>query len=75
MEIAADYVPSFRDDTLAAARQILPATTALFLGADGTVSPPLKAEQWDSMAEAMAAVGLVPEGTDGAAAMTDEFSG
>ena len=74
LTIAADYIPSFRGDTLATARIILPATTALFSGADGTVSPPLDPTQWTAMAVAMESVGLIPSGTDEMAAYTNQYS-
>jgi NitT/TauT family transport system substrate-binding protein len=61
---AADYIPSFRGEAVDTARQVLPATTALFVGADGQISPPLDPAQWQAMAQAMAQVGLIPEGTD-----------
>jgi len=75
LTIAADYIPSFRGDTLATAKLVLPATTALFLGPDQTVSPPFDPAQWTQMADAMAAVGLIPEGTDPVAAYTNQYTG
>jgi NitT/TauT family transport system substrate-binding protein len=74
LDIAAQYIPSFRGDTLETAKQVLPATTALFVGADGTVSPPFVAAEWTAMATAMASVGLVPAGTDAAAAYTNAYA-
>ena len=74
LTIAADYIPSFRGDTLATARIVLPATTALFTGADGTVSPPLDPTQWAAMAVAMESVDLIPSGTDEMAAYTNQYS-
>jgi NitT/TauT family transport system substrate-binding protein len=61
---AGDYIPSFRGAAVDTARQVLGATTALFVGADGQVSPPLDPAQWQAMAQAMAQVGLIPQGTD-----------
>ena len=75
LTIAADYIPSFRGDTLATARIVLPATTALFVGSDGTVSPPLDPAQWRAMAAAMKSVDLIPSGTDETAAYTNQYSG
>jgi len=74
LDIAADYIPSFRGDTLATARIVLPATTALFLGTDGTVSPPLDPAQWTAMAQAMESVDLIPAGTNETAAYTNTYA-
>jgi len=74
LTIAADYIPSFRGDTLATATIVLPATTALFVGADGTVSPPLDPAQWADMAKAMESVGLIPEDTDETQAYTNQYA-
>ena len=74
LTVAADYIPSFRGDTLATAKIVLPATTALFVGSDGTVSPPLDPAQWSAMAHAMASVGLIPSGTDEKAAYTNQYA-
>jgi len=75
LSIAAAYIPSFYGDTLATAKQVLPATTALFVDANGQLSPPFDPAQWDQMAQIMAAVGLIPQGTDAGAAFTNEFNG
>jgi len=73
LEISAGYIPSFRGDTLETAKKVLPATTALFTGPNGEVSPPLDGPAWTAMGEAMAKVKLIPAGTDAAAAYTNEF--
>lgn len=73
LKIAAKYIPSFRGDTLETAKQVLPATTALFVGQDGQVSPPLNNSQWTQMAQAMALVGLIPANTDPTLAYTNEY--
>ena len=75
LTIAAEYIPSFRGDTLATARIVLPATTALFVGADGTLSPPLDPSQWTAMAQAMESVDLIPAGTDEKQAYTNQYAG
>ncbi|MDR0784047.1 MAG: ABC transporter substrate-binding protein [Propionibacteriaceae bacterium] len=76
LTIAANYIPDFRDETLATARIVLPATTMLFLGEDGTtVSPPLRPADWTAMARAMESVGLISAGTDESTAFTTTFSG
>jgi len=75
LAISADYIPSFRGDTLATAKIVLPATTALFLGPDGTVSPPLDPAQWQAMAQAMESVDLIPAGTDEKTAYTNQYAG
>ena len=74
LSIAADYIPSFRGDTLATAKIVLPATTALFLGSGGVVSPPLDPAQWAGMARAMESVGLIPDGTDETGAYTNQYA-
>jgi len=74
LAIAGDYIPSFRGDTFDTAKIVLPATTALFSGVDGTVSPPLDPAQWTSMARAMESVGLIPDGTDEQAAYTNQYA-
>ncbi|MCL1906970.1 MAG: ABC transporter substrate-binding protein [Propionibacteriaceae bacterium] len=74
LTIATDYIPSFRGDTLEAARVVLPATSALFTNNEGAVSPPLDAEQWTRMAEAMVAVGLIEEEIDPSEAFTNQFN-
>ncbi|MCL2483422.1 MAG: ABC transporter substrate-binding protein, partial [Propionibacteriaceae bacterium] len=73
LTIAANYIPNFRDDTLATAKLVLPATTDLFVAPDGTVSPPLDPDQWTTMGQEMAAVGLIPDGTDVSTAYTNDF--
>jgi len=74
LTIAADYIPVFRGDTLDTARRVLPATAALFLGPDGTLSPPFDPAQWAQMSEEMASVGLIPTGVDEAAAFTNQYA-
>ncbi len=74
LEAAADYIPSFRGETLETAKQVLPATTALFAGPDGRLSPPFDPAQWEGMAQAMAAVGLIPPDTSVTAAYDNSYS-
>jgi len=75
LTIAADYIPSFRDEVLAMAEVVLPATAQLFLGTDGvTISPQFDPAQWTAMAQAMASVGLIPEGTDPTLAFTNQYA-
>ena len=66
LTVAADYIPSFRGDTLETAKLVLPATTALFPPAGG--SGTFDGAEWAGMATAMASVGLIPAGTDAAQA-------
>ncbi|MDR0489005.1 MAG: ABC transporter substrate-binding protein [Propionibacteriaceae bacterium] len=73
LTIAADYIPSFRGETVDAARVVLPATAALFVDDAGKVSPELNPGQWTRMAEAMTAVGLIPEGTDASLAFSNDY--
>lgn len=75
LSVAADYIPSFRGDTLATAKIVLPATTALFLSDDGTLSAPFDPAQWAAMASSMASVGLIPDGTDETGAYTNHYAG
>ena len=75
LELAVDYIPSFRGETMDAARQVLPATAVLFADSEGRISPALDPQQWTDMAQAMGSVGLIPQGTDASAAFTNQFAG
>jgi NitT/TauT family transport system substrate-binding protein len=69
LDVAAGYIPDF-EATRDASRAVLEATIPLFTTADGTVDTTLDPVAWQAMADAMAAVGLIPgaEGADAALA-------
>ncbi|MCL1922827.1 MAG: ABC transporter substrate-binding protein [Propionibacteriaceae bacterium] len=74
LDISADYIPSFRGETVDAARIVLEATSALFMDSHGVVSPLLDEQQWADMARVMSAVGLIGEDSDPTLAYTNEFN-
>jgi len=75
MDIAADYIPSFRGDTLTMAQKVLPATTALFLADDGkTLAPPFDPAQWTAMGKAMESADLIPPNVDVTQAYSNNYN-
>jgi len=70
---AGHYIPGFRDQVLAQAEQVLPATTALFVDSTGQLSPVLDDDGWRAMAEAMIATGFVDAGLDPTQAYSNAY--
>ncbi|MDR0959539.1 MAG: ABC transporter substrate-binding protein [Propionibacteriaceae bacterium] len=74
LDIAAGHIPDFTGEaTIATARAVLDATIDLFAAPDGRVAGQLDEAQWQTMAEAMDAAGLLSAPVDGAEAMTNQY--
>ena len=74
LDTAAEFIPSFHDEVRDQAAIVLPATSALFMNAEGKVSPTFDPTQWSAMAKAMEDAGLIPAGVEVESAYTNDFS-
>jgi NitT/TauT family transport system substrate-binding protein len=72
LSVSANYVTGLSSDTGASA--ILAATSKLWTGTDGSVSPTLDEAQWAKMADFMAQTGLTATRQDPTLAMSNSFN-
>ncbi|MDR1386109.1 MAG: ABC transporter substrate-binding protein [Propionibacteriaceae bacterium] len=74
LQVAAQHIPDFDSpEAQTSASLVLEATVPLFVGRLGQ-SPGLDPAQWRTMAEAMAANGLLPGPVEASQAMSDQFT-